>query len=223
MTNARRIWTRGWLVCLLLACGVARGDQTSWNQAILLADQLQRQGEYADAETTLLSALKQATVLGPESPELAATLNYLGYVSQDLGRYAESEKYYQRSLRIWETIRDKDAPELVRTLSNLLSLYSETNQLAKAERLSRRCREINPEALGPDSLDAARLLHNLASLALIQRKYPEAESLYRKALAILEKRSREERPEVATALNNLGLVESKLAGTPKPGPTSSEP
>lgn len=117
---------------------------------------------------------------------MAATLHYLGYVSQDLGKYAEAEKYYRRSIRIWEGIRDKDAPELVRVLSNQLSLYTETGQSAKAERLRRRCQEVNPEALGPDSVDAARL--------------------YPKALAIRENSGAPEHQEVATVWNNLGLV-----------------
>ncbi len=48
--------------------------------------------------------------------------------------------------------------------------------------------------------------NNLGELYRLQGRYAEAEPLYKRALAIKEKVLGPEHPEVATSLNNLGLL-----------------
>ena len=102
--------------------GLAGTEQT-WEQKMLAAAQLQRVGNYAEARTVLLGALKEAEGFAPEDPRRALTLNRLGSVYQDLGRLREAEKFYQRSLSAWEKIFGADHPGLARPLSSLVSLY----------------------------------------------------------------------------------------------------
>ena len=64
---------------------------TAWQQDLTRGRQLWSQGEYASAETTLLRALKEAEKEGPDDPKVAVTLNSLGAVYQDLGRFGEAE------------------------------------------------------------------------------------------------------------------------------------
>jgi tetratricopeptide (TPR) repeat protein len=117
--------------------GLAGTEQT-WDQKMLVAAQLQREGNHAEAKTVLLGALKEAERSGPGDARRALTLNRLGSVYQDLGRLREAEKFYQRSLSAWEKIFGLDHPDLARPLSSLVSLYLEDGQYAKAERLLRR-------------------------------------------------------------------------------------
>jgi len=194
-----------WVFCLLLGCRIAGAQEESWEHLMARFDQLQQQGNYGEAETALLSALKVAERLAPGDLRVATTLYNLGSVYRDLGRPAEAEKFYQRSLSVSEKALGADHPSLAQPLSSLITLYVENGLYAKAERLHRRYLPVLP-ALGVNNRDAARLLHNLAALYDAQRKYSQAEPLYRQALAEVQQRLGPEDQEAALVLNNLALL-----------------
>ena len=67
------------------------------------AELYRAQGKYADAEPLHKRALAIAeTALGPEHPDVAASLNNLAALYHDQGRYAEAEPLLKRALAIKE-------------------------------------------------------------------------------------------------------------------------
>ena len=118
-----------------------------------------------------------------------------------MGRYAEAEPLYRRSLKIREkrsgpTTRSGHQPE-------------QPGEPVQGHGPVRRGRAALPpqpgdrEAARRDHPDVATSLNNLALLYESMGRYAEAEPLFRHSLEIREKRLGPDRPAVATSLNNL--------------------
>jgi CHAT domain-containing protein len=141
--------------------------------------------------------------LGPDHPDVALSLNNLGYLYNEQGRYAEAEPLYQRSLAIREKALGRDHPYVAQSLNNLAELYRNQGRYADAEPLSRRSVAIRENALGRDHPDVALSLNNLAGLYQAQGRYADAEPLFKRLLAIRENALGRNHPDVALSLNNL--------------------
>jgi len=165
---------------------------------------LRERARYAEAEPLYRRALEIVEkALGPEHPDVAASLNNLALLYHRQGRYAEAEPLYRRALEIREKVLGPEHPGVATSLNNLAALYYSQGRYAEAEPLYRRAREILEKALGPEHPDVAASLNNLALLYDSQGRYAEAEPLLRRAREIREKTLGLEHPNVATSLNNL--------------------
>ncbi len=134
-----------------------------------------------------------------------AILNFLAYLYPDMGRYAEAEPLYRRSLAIWEKQLGRH-PHVAHSLENLAVLYWAMGRYAEAEPLHRRSLEVYEKQLGRDHPDVAHSLNNLAALYWSMGRYAEAEPLLHRSLEIREKQLGRDHPSVATSLNNLALL-----------------
>ena len=94
---------------------------------------------------------------------MATSLNNLALLYQAMGRYAEAEPLYRRSLAIWEKQLGRDHPAVATIVNNLASLYWAMGRYAEAEPLLRRSLEVREKQLGRDHPDVAQSLNNLAS------------------------------------------------------------
>src|SRR5262245_7929198 len=100
MRDFHRMWSI-WL-CLLHACVAGLGAQ---------------QDNYAEAETALLRALKEAEDLGLGHLRLADALYNLGSFYQAAAKPADAEKFYLRSLSTREKILGTDQASLAEPLN----------------------------------------------------------------------------------------------------------
>ena len=66
-----------------------------------------------------------------------------------MGRYAEAEPLYRRSLEIREKQLGADHPDVAHSLNNLAGLYQAMGRYAEAEPLYKRSLEIREKQLGP--------------------------------------------------------------------------
>jgi tetratricopeptide (TPR) repeat protein len=168
---------------------------------------LYKQGRYADAEPYFQEALAiQEKALGPDDPDVAASLNNLAGVYREEGRYGEAEPLYRHALAIREKLLGRDNPTLASNLNNLAVLFSNEGRFRDAEPLFRRALALKEKASGPEDPDVARTLNNLAQLYRVQGLYAQAEPLCKRGLAILEKVLGPHHPDVATSLNNLAQL-----------------
>lgn len=161
-------------------------------------------GQYSDSEFLIeqsLAILEKA--LGPDHPDVAASLNNLAELYREQGKYAEAEPLCRRSLAIRETALKSEHSDVAQSLNNLALLYSAQGKHTEAEPLFQRSLAIFGKALGQDNLDVAWVLNNLALVYRYQGKYTEAEPLYERALAIMENVLEPDNPDVAITLNNL--------------------
>lgn len=179
---------------------------SAWKNSLLSVDQLWKRGKYDEAEAVLLSALRGLEKSRTNDIRVPVTLNGLGSLYQELGRYADAEKFYRRSITASERLQQTDGPAVASSLNNLATLYLETGQYAKAEPLLHRCLDLRLKYLGADSPEVAVTRINLGELCRLQHKYADAEPLLRDALEILDGKTRSEHPYTAEALKNLALL-----------------
>src|SRR3984893_8260093 len=171
------------------------------------ADALYEKGRYAEAEPLYKRSLAiREKALGPDHPDVAASLNNLALLYDQQGRHVDAEPLYKKALAIWEKALGPDHPDVATSLNNLALLYDAQGRYAEAEPLYRRSLAIREKILAPDDPDVTYPLNNLALLYKKQGRYADAEPLYKKTLAIFEKALGPEHPDVATALNNLAAL-----------------
>jgi class 3 adenylate cyclase/tetratricopeptide (TPR) repeat protein len=168
---------------------------------------LRRRGEYRAAEPLQMRALAiREKALGPNHPEVAASVSNLALLYQHQGRYAEAEPLDVRALAIRENAHGPDHPDVAASVNNLALVYRHQGRYAEAEPLYRRALAIFERANGPDHLTVAVGLTNLAGLYYKQGRYAEAEPFDARALAIRERVLGPDHPDVAASVNNLGSL-----------------
>ncbi|UFP96547.1 CHAT domain-containing tetratricopeptide repeat protein [Gloeobacter morelensis] len=169
--------------------------------------QLWRQGDYAQALEPAEQAMAvRERLLGPEHPDVAASLNHLGNLLADRGDYGRSELLYERALAIRHKVFGSKHPSVAASLNNLAILQTKQGRYREAEPLYERALAIREQIFGPEHPEVAKTLINLAAFFRKQGRYREAEPLYERALAIHQKVLGPDHPEVATNLNNLALL-----------------
>jgi CHAT domain-containing protein/Tfp pilus assembly protein PilF len=168
------------------------------------------QGRFADAEPLYKRAVEiSERSLGPDHPQVAASLNNLATLYVDQGRYVDAEQLFKQVLAMRERAFGPDHPQVAGSLSNLATLYRELNRNADAEPLFKRALEISERALGSDHPNITQSLTNLATLYVEQGRYADAEPLYKRSLAISEKTLGPDHPDVGQPLNNLAVLYKK--------------
>ncbi|WP_031291855.1 tetratricopeptide repeat protein, partial [Leptolyngbya sp. Heron Island J] len=119
---------------------VELSEQGRYEEAIPLAE---RRVEIVEAQ------------LGPQHPEVAASLNNLAELYRLQGRYEEAEPLYQRSLGILEAQLGPQHPEVATNLNNLGLLYELQGRYEEAEPLYQRSLGILEAQLGPQHPEVA--------------------------------------------------------------------
>jgi tetratricopeptide (TPR) repeat protein len=203
--------TTAWVLYLtLLPAAVAASPASLWDQRFSDGERLEQQGQHAAAGLQFEAALTVAEQLGPEDWRLPLTLHNLGTVARELGRYPESERYYERAVSIWETHHPQRVAERAGTLQNLGALNMVWGRYPRAELNYRGAYELRLSALGPGHPDVGASLHGLAELAAARRRYAEAEDLYRQAAAILEPAYGPDSLKVANLWHNWGFLYAQM-------------
>ena len=120
-----------------------RGAGIEWetlNQEVM---ELYRTGQYDRALKVAEAALRVAEQnVGPDHPDVAASLNNLAELYRIQGDYAKAEPLHKRALAITEKALGPDHPDVATSLENLAKLYRDTNRPAEAEELEQRAKEI---------------------------------------------------------------------------------
>jgi len=110
----------GFLLCLSGSATFA--EQADWQKATAAAKASRQNGNYSDAVALYKQALEiQEKKMGPNSAEVATTLNNLAVVYQEESKDAEAEPLYRRSLQIWEKLRGTNK-QVAASLLNLAAL-----------------------------------------------------------------------------------------------------
>jgi tetratricopeptide (TPR) repeat protein len=167
----------------------------------------ENQANFSDALVWDECCLEQCEQrLGPDHPNVAASLNNLAGLLRTTNRLAEAEPLMLRALTITEASYGPDHPEVAIDLNNLAGLLQDTNRLTEAEPLMRRALAISEASLGSEHPMVATALMSLAMLLKATNRLTEAEPLMLRALAIKEASYGPDHPDVARKLNNLALL-----------------
>jgi tetratricopeptide (TPR) repeat protein len=83
-------------------------------------------------------------VLGPDHPNVAASLNNLGQLYYDQRRYSEAEPLYQRALAIREQVLSPDHPDVATIVESYAALLRATDRNEEAGKLEIRVQTRRP-------------------------------------------------------------------------------
>ena len=145
-------------------------------------------------------------VLGEEHPDTLDSLNKMGELLQDQGRFAEAEPYYREALEKSRRVLGDGHPTTLSTMTNTGLLLQYQGKFAEAEPYFRETLEKSRRVLGEEHQLTLMSINNIGLLLHYRGKLAEAEPYYREAL---EKRRRvlgEEHPETLTSINQLGAL-----------------
>jgi tetratricopeptide (TPR) repeat protein len=166
-----------------------------------------RAGKYDEARPLAERALAiRERVLGPEHPDVDASLNVLAAIHIRKSDYARSESLFQRALAISEKALGPEHPSVANYLDSLANVYSGGGDYTKSEPLYQRAIAIREKFLGPEHPHVAHSLNNLGILYNELGDLTKAEQCLQRALAIYEKRQGPEHPDLILPLNNLAKV-----------------
>lgn len=175
----------------------------------LLVQSLWRGGKSNEPEARLLGeralALKEKA-LGPDHPDLAATLNNLAGVLSEAGDYAAARPLYERALSIQERVLGPDHPDVAVTLFWLAGTLWRVGDFERAQHLCERVLAMRERRLGPDHPEVASALNGLGILYMSAGDCARARPLLERALAIREKALGPDHPDRAIALNNNAML-----------------
>lgn len=165
------------------------------------------QWERAEALVSRGLALRREG-LGPDHPEVAASLNHLGTLARRRGRYDEAETYHEQALDLQTRRLAERHPDVAATLELLGFLAPYQGHPVRAETFYRRALEIRREAFGPEHPAVAKSLMDLGAALRRTGRLRAAEAAIREALALRERLLGPRHPDVAASLLQLADLTS---------------
>ena len=144
-------------------------------------------GQYADALPRAQEALAlREAALGPQHPDVAASLTTLAEVYRGQGKLTDAERLHRQALAIREARFGKESPEVAASLNHLAVLYNAKATYREAEDLLTRALQIVDKSKGPRTTGQANrvkaeVLENLAKVYRAQGRVAEAEEAQAKA------------------------------------------
>ncbi len=157
---------------LLVAVGQANGTLGSREQARgLLEEALEVQRRH----------------LGEDHPEIAATLDVLGWTLWSLDQSPAARPLLERALAIRQRALGRDHPEVAEILHTLAWVHWTSNGPAAARPILDRALAIQQRALGPDHPEVAETLDLMARLLMASGDLEGARPLLERALQVHER------------------------------------
>lgn len=124
----------------------------------------------------------RSRTLGPDHPEVAASLDLLGQVSRSAREYGSAREYLERALALRRAVLGPRHPKVGETLEHQAVLYKELHRHAAAEASYRGAISILEAAVSGDDPMLADALQALGSFCRMGHRFDEAEALYARAL-----------------------------------------
>jgi tetratricopeptide (TPR) repeat protein len=185
--------------------------ETRWQRHVDQGRLYVSQGNYAEAEQSLLAAVKEALTLGPADLRVASSLGILGKLKHRQGERERAQGFLERALAVREEALGPDHYGVVPGLNDLAALHYAYGHLAEARSLYERALSIAEKQLAPDHADIALALYNLSRVYFKSGDHLRAEPLLTRLLAIKERTLGAEHTDVAAILTALSRVRS-MAG-----------
>lgn len=146
-----------------------------------------------------------AEKLGTDEAQ-ARHLNTYATLLQQMGRYAEAQRHFERALELREQTSDPTSLPVANALNNLANVLLDQGKAAEAIDLYARATAIGEQLFGSDHVSVGAFLNNLANAQARQGLDDEAWPLYERALSIFVRTYGEVHPDVAGFRMNMGAV-----------------
>jgi serine/threonine protein kinase/tetratricopeptide (TPR) repeat protein len=140
-----------------------------------------------------------------EHPDIASSLQRLGFELWNGGELTEAESVLRESLAIRKRLFGNEHPEVARSLAQLGQVLRFQGKLVEAEAVQREALAMRRKLLDNGHAEVAHSLNNLGSLLDVEDKLDEAEVMLREALSIRRKLFGDLN-DAGETLDNLGHV-----------------
>jgi tetratricopeptide (TPR) repeat protein len=197
-------------VCFIAVAGlrlIAAEPGAEWSRLVAHARAQEAAGNYADAEATLRTVLKE-TDKGQDWKRSAETLGYLGRVEQTLGRLDLAESLYQQALKLNESHNSQIDEAAIQV--NLARIARTKGHPELALPLCESAIRTFQNILGPGHPFVADALDTLASVQVILGNDRQASETFERSLAIREKTSPPNPLKLAATLSNFASLQTTL-------------
>ena len=171
-----------------------------------LATVLDASGHYDEAHAVALRAVElTAKELGPDHPDLAFTLDALGAIDYDAGRYADARADYLRAFAILDRLGEPtyNVTEAIEGLGNAAQALGLLDEARARHEQVLKIRETQT----PNSPHVGDALINLGMDLVAQGHVDEARASYDRALQIYRAAYGADHPTVALALRQRAQLE----------------
>ncbi len=194
-----------------VAVARAQDDLTTATWAHTEAVVLNYTGDNAEAQALYEQSLAlQEKLLGPEHPQVVATLHHLANLRYLMGAYPEALAMHERVLALREKLLGPDHPDVAVSLLALSMVIMTVGDYPRAKVLAERALSRFEDLLGPDHRLVASSLVSLASVLHDMGDYPQALAGYTRARAIREKATGPERSGSAFCMAGQGRALTRL-------------
>ena len=174
-----------------------------------LAWRSSRFDEAADRSRDLLD--RQRRVHGEPSAEVAWTLEDLGRILTDAGRFDEADATLEAALAMTLELDGEQSLQVAACYENqAVLLQLSKRDYAAAEELARTALAIRRELTPTDTMDTASAVNNLGILVLLQGRPDDAVPVLEEAVELTRRVGGDRHPEHARALENLGNAHYRL-------------
>ncbi len=165
------------------------------------------QGQYVQAEQTILQALRHLEQTpDPEPLSKATCLEAIAYLSYQQGKYSQAEDYFLEALVIYEECVGLQHPLAVCTFCGLGNVNLALANFVLAERFYLDALNIWQQMPKPQHPYMCASLNGLAQLSIACGNYAQAELYLQKERAHLEQALQPLHPALAHNLNNWALL-----------------
>ncbi|MBS2007713.1 MAG: tetratricopeptide repeat protein [Cyanobacteria bacterium SZAS TMP-1] len=142
------------------------------------------QGDFAEAQELLSSAVAEAEKFGEADARLSRALNSLGLCYLDMTRYDVAQENLDRALKLREKVNGADSKEVAEVDNNLGLLKQLTAQYPPANQLFTTAIAIFEKTVGKTSDSVAGGLNNLGKNLCLENKADEGSASLKRALAL---------------------------------------
>ncbi len=190
-----------------VAAKMVRDDQARARLLAGLGNSYKGIGKYAESQILAERALAiREQTLGPDHPDVAASLNAIAIVDLALSQPNLALSNYERALAIWEHALGPDHPDVAISLLNLGNALESLGRRTEARAANERALAIWEQALGPEHPNVAAALNNLANKLRAAGEYADATALQERAFTIWHKVHGPEHPYLGISLTNQGAM-----------------
>jgi tetratricopeptide (TPR) repeat protein len=178
------------------------GIASHWNEKVLEASHLRTNGALDDALKGFEAALEMARSLGEESSYFGLTLNRIGSVYLDQGKYHQAEMALSRALPNLEHSFGPEHIEVANCLAALGTCYRSMGRYVESESASSRVLAIVQKA--GDSANIAVALYAMGLLYFETVRHAQAITALQEALRLVEQQRNPPAGALANVLMYLG-------------------
>jgi len=140
-----------------------------------------------------------------DHPDLANSLNNLGFFYNYIADYKHAETLYKEALEMYRRIYKGDHPTLAASINNMAYFYSSRGDFKLAEPLFKEALKMNRNIYKGDHPSIAGCLNNMAVFYDGRGDYKQAETLYKEALEMRKRLFKEDHPDLARSINNMAI------------------